>query len=257
MYNLKNLMIFNYFYCGIRKTAFIRKLQEFYNIQGNEREKVPSRYTRVYIHKFEGVYYYDSTKRLFEGGPDRCYVVTFKVAGCKVWKTVGWKSQGVTPQTADAFRAECLREIRLGAPMAAAGRRREKTQARNRTIEEIFSIYFTAKGDSLKGRKTDKNRYRKHIAPLFEKRRVSDITPLCLERLKQSMAGRAEGTKRNALELLRRVINFGAKAGLCRPLPFSIEMPGLNGKRLARPGLEKAALQPSTKIAGQPAAPAD
>ena len=40
-----------------------------------------------------------------------------------------------------------------------------------------------------------------------------------------SMEGRAPATIWNALELVRRIVNFGAKAKLCPPLPFVIEMP--------------------------------
>lgn len=191
-----------------------------------------TKYIRVHQNKFEGVYYYESKTKLFDGKPDRCFVVTFKVAGRKIWEKVGWKSKGITPQIADSFRTKRLQEIHLGAPVITAKQRQENALKRNRTIGEIFTIYFDAKGSGLKGYKTDKNRYHKHIKPLFKKQRVSDLTPLSMEDLKQSMAGKAEATKWNALELLRRAINFGSKSGLCPPLSFTIEMPNRDNERI-------------------------
>ena len=183
-----------------------------------------SRY--AHTREFEGVYYYDSTKKQFGDGPDRCYVITFKAAGRKVWETAGWKSSGVTPQSAAAFRAARLLDIRLGGRAASAEQRREEALKCNRTVAEIFSIYFAVRGAALKGYTTDKNRYHKHIEPILGKRRVSEVSPLSLDELTRAMAGKAEATRRNALELFRRVMNFGAKAGLCPSLPFSIAMPG-------------------------------
>ena len=104
-----------------------------------------TKYIRAHANKFEGVYYYESQKNQFDGKPDRCFVVTFKVAGRKIWEKVGWKSKGITPQIADAFRTKCLQEIHLGAPVVTAKQRQEEALKRNRTIGEIFTIYFDAK----------------------------------------------------------------------------------------------------------------
>lgn len=193
---------------------------------------VATKYVRAHQNKFEGVYYYESKTKLHEGKPDRCFVITFKAAGRKIWEKVGWKSKGITPQVADAFRTKRLQEIHLGAPIITAKQRQEEALKRNRSLGEIFSMYFDAKEHTLKGLKTDKNRYHKHIEPLFKKQRVSDLTPLSMEDLKQSMADKAPATQWNALELLRRVINFGAKSGLCPALPFTMEMPHRDNERV-------------------------
>ena len=63
-----------------------------------------AKYTRVSANKWEGVYFYESTKREHDGKPDLCYVVSFKVNGRKIWEKVGWKSKGITPKVADEFR---------------------------------------------------------------------------------------------------------------------------------------------------------
>ena len=191
-----------------------------------------TKYIRAHANKFEGVYFYESKTKLFDGKPDRCFVVTFKIAGRKIWEKVGWKSKGITPQVADAFRTKRLQEIQLGAPVITAAQRKEEALKRNRMIGEIADMYFEANRDGLKGYKTDKNRYEKHVKPLFSRRRVSDLTPLDMADLKNSMSDKADATVWNALELVRRLTNFGAKAGLCPPLGFTIEMPRRDNERI-------------------------
>ena len=53
-----------------------------------------------------------------------------------------------------------------------------------------------------------------------------------MESLKRSMAGRADATVWNALEIIRRIINFGAKSNLCPALSFTIEMPRRDNERV-------------------------
>ena len=191
-----------------------------------------TKYTRVSVNKWEGVYFYESTTKKHDGKPDLCYVVSFKVASRKIWEKVGWKSGGITPQVAQQYRIKRLQEIQLGIPVVTAAQRKVEIQKRNRTIGEIADIYFDSKGNSLKGLRTDKNRYKKHVEPLFSKSRVPDLTPLDMEVLKQSMGEKADGTIWNALELLRRIINFGAKTNLCSSLSFTIEMPRRDNERV-------------------------
>ena len=191
-----------------------------------------TKYTRVSANKWEGVYFYESTTKKHDGKPDVCYVVSFKVAARKIWEKVGWKSGGITPQVAQQYRTKRLQEIQLGAPVITGAQRKVEMQKRNRTIGEIADIYFDTKGNSLKGLKTDKNRYEKHVEPMFGKRRVPDLSPLDMEELKQTMDGKADGTVWNALELVRRIVNFGTKTNLCPALPFTIEMPRRDNERV-------------------------
>lgn len=189
-------------------------------------------YKRVSPNKWEGVYYLESTTKTFKGKPDIYYVVNFKVAGRKIWEKVGWKSNGITPQAAQQYRAKRIQEIQLGAPVLTASERKEEMLKRNRTIGEIAYVYFETKKDSLKGYNNDKHRYELHIAPLFKSMRVPNITPFDMETLKRNMQGRADATIWNALELVRRMVNFGAKSNLCPALSFIIEMPRRDNERV-------------------------
>ncbi|CAK7009358.1 MAG: Tyrosine recombinase XerC [Desulfovibrio sp.] len=189
-------------------------------------------YQRVSQNKWEGVYYLESNSKTFKGKPDICYVVNFKISGRKIWEKVGWKSNGITPQAAQQYRAKRIQEIQLGTPILTASERKAEALKRNRTIGEIAEVYFDTKGNSLKGFKADKNRYNKHIAPIFKSLRIPSLTPFDMEALKRSMTGKADATVWNALELVRRIINFGAKSNLCPALSFIIEMPRRDNERV-------------------------
>lgn len=71
---------------------------------------MPATYHRVSQNKWEGVYYLESKTKEYKGKPDICYVVNFKVSGRKVWEKVGWKSNGITPQSAQQYRAKRIQE---------------------------------------------------------------------------------------------------------------------------------------------------
>lgn len=180
---------------------------------------------RVDPRRWPGVYYYESEKRTFKGEPDRCYYIAYKIASRRRTEKVGWKSEGYTPQIAADERSKRMRQVRHGEDVKTAKEIRHEKIRTNRTIAEIADTYFKNKGADLKGYKTDKSRYDTHIKPLFGKRQVSTLSPFDMDRLKGKMKGAATGTVANTLELLRRLINYGAKHNLCPKLDFVIELP--------------------------------
>jgi len=100
----------------------------------------------------------------------------------------------------------------------------------DRPLGEIKDAYFSSdRGLSLKGRRTDLNRWEKHLSTL-SKKRVSGLSQLDVERIKHDMKGAAPATIGNTLELLRRLINYGVKQKLCPALPFTIKLPEKNNE---------------------------
>lgn len=88
-----------------------------------------------------------------------------------------------------------------------------------------FQTRSDIKGLTLKGLTTDRNRYLKHLKPLFGKRSVSEITPQMVEELRKSLSERKPATLWNTLELLRRIINFGSRPTAAPILPFRSKCP--------------------------------
>lgn len=184
-----------------------------------------TKYTRAHKDKWPGVYVYEMAERTFQGKPDVCYVVAYKVEGKLRWEKVGLKSEGYTPQVAAELRADRVKKARHGEDVKTAREIAHERAMTDRTIAELADAYFEAKGAALKGVVTDRNRFEKHIRPSFGGLRASKLSPLDIARLCKTMDGRAAATVWNALELLRRIVNFGRKSGLCPALKFTIEMP--------------------------------
>jgi hypothetical protein len=61
-----------------------------------------------------GVYYRESITRRHRGKVDRCFYITFRKNGRKIWEKAGWTSEGYSTQMAANIRAERMRSIRHG-----------------------------------------------------------------------------------------------------------------------------------------------
>lgn len=176
--------------------------------------------------RWPGVYGYDSGKRNFSGKPDTCYYIAYKTHGKLIWEKVGWRSEGYAPQIAAEIRAERVRKLRHGGAVKTAREIAREKWRSDRTLAEIAEAYFSSRhGQQIKGRRTDFNRYKRNLKPILGNRRISSLAEIDVERIKSSMKKNAPATVYNALELLRRLVNFGVKRNLCVPLAFTIEMP--------------------------------
>jgi len=179
---------------------------------------------KAHANKWAGVYYYELTG-LWNGKPDRCYYFTYRQGRKMVWKKVGKLSEGYGPEVAADLRAKTIRGLSSGQVVLTPKEEREERDRRDKTFKEIANIYFNAKGDELKGLKTDKNRFEIHLAPRFGSLRISQIKPEHIENIKKELKNLKPATVWNVLELLRRIINFGHRTNRGPALGFQIEMP--------------------------------
>jgi integrase len=198
--------------------------------------------------RWPGVYYYESTRKRLNGRPDVCYYFTYKIENPEydknVQKTkenekkgetiskflqktekVGWKSEGYTPHIAAELRSDLIRELRHGKSVKTAKEiQREKIKL-NRRLDELADIYFENRKGSIDAAKFDRYRYNKHVSPLLGNKTAREISPLDVEKIKKRMEGLADATVWGALEILRRIVNYGVKVGLSESLSFKIDMP--------------------------------
>ena len=184
---------------------------------------------RVDTKRWPGVYFYQG-KDAYNGKPDLCYYITYKVDRKKIWEKVGWKSEGYTPQVAAEIRAEKVKDARHGKEVKTQKEIRRDTAQKNKLIKEIAYAYLEAKGPSMKGRgaKIDRYRFDKHVSPVVGEKSVSELSQLDLARIAKNMSGMSTSSKWAALEILRRVINFGIKHQMCKSPSFKIELPRKN-----------------------------
>ena len=183
-----------------------------------------SKYKRYHPKKWAGVYYYE-LEEMYNGSPNLCFFINYRSGRRLTWEKVGKISEGYGPDVAAEIRAERVKAVRHGEEVKTAKEIRREQAERDKPFADIADAYFEIKGPSLKGIVTDRNRYTKHLVPLFGKRTVSEITPQMVEELRKSLSDRKPATLWNALELLRRIVNFGVKTNRCPALTFQIEMP--------------------------------
>lgn len=196
---------------------------------------------RAHAHKWPGVYYYELTT-MHNGKPDRCFFYAIKVGGKKIWRKVGKLSEGYGPEVAAEYRARAVVGLADGTEALTPREEREETLAKDKTIAELGQVYFDIKTGSVKGIKTDINRFEKHILPKFGSKRVGQIVPIDMEYFKKALLEtHMPGTVWNVLEVFRRIVNFGFKTQLCPPLGFVIEMPEKDNARVEYLTSEQAA----------------
>lgn len=181
--------------------------------------------------RWPGVYGYDSDQKRYRGKPDVCYYINYRIDNKLKWEKIGWKSEGYSPAFASEKRGEKIKLKRHGDSVKTDKEIRQEKNKIDGTFEEIKQAYFASdRGKSLKGRKTDLNRYDLYLRSLFGGKQVSNFSQLDIEKLKFRMKDLAPATIYNALELLRRLINYGVKYNLCRPLSFTIDFPSINNE---------------------------
>ena len=62
--------------------------------------------------KYTGVYYRTSSTKRYDGKPDVCFDIAYKLEGKLIWEKVGWRSEGYTAVLASEIRGERIRKKR-------------------------------------------------------------------------------------------------------------------------------------------------
>ena len=175
--------------------------------------------------KWPGVYTYETNKIIRGGKPDITYFISYRDGKKKVWEKVGRKSEGITPQVAEEIRSDRTLKVRHGDAVLTAKQIKKKKAKANRPLNDIAKAYFEQRGGSQQAAKFDQYRYDKHVKPVVGHRAISSLTPLDMKRIEKKMQGAAPATIWGALELVRRIGNFGKRSKISEGLTFTIKMP--------------------------------
>jgi integrase len=178
--------------------------------------------------KYTGVYERHSDVKKHKGKPDVCFDITYKLEGKKYWEKVGWKSEGYSEKLADAVRAERLRSIRHGHDLP----RQRKKQI---SFKEMAAVYLEWAENNNKSADVDRFRYGKHLSRRFDNKKLGEITPFSLERLKSDLTkeGLSPASVRHVLVLVsamfKKAIEFGLYEGK-NPVK-AVKLPTLQNER--------------------------
>lgn len=182
--------------------------------------------------KYPGVYY-KNTKNNVTGKEERIYYIQYRTPdGKQHHEKIGTTAMGLTDARANTIRTERM----SGREMTNTARRRkeeaEKDTERNLwTIEKLWDD-LKNNHQTKSGKKTDNNRFKKHIAPVFGDREPNTITILEVRRLRNKLEKiHAAQTVKHVLSLLQRIINHGISYHHLPPLGFRIEMPKVDNEK--------------------------
>jgi len=181
---------------------------------------------------YPGVYYVMGTA-VGTNKAEKIFYIRYRRDGKMIEEKAGRQHQnGMT-----AARAAGIRTLRIQGKELPNKERREAEQAAKEaekkrwTIDRLWEEYKAQKPDS-KTLRTDKNRYENHLKDKFEKKEPKEIVQLDVDRLRINLLKkRKPQTVKHVLDLLKRIINFGVKKGLCQGLEFKIETPRVHNKK--------------------------
>ena len=194
--------------------------------------------------KFPGVRYWESDVRDSDGKklptrkkkskswkPGRCYIIRYEYEGKTVSETVGWGSQGNTPQYCANLRGQIVGNLKTGRggyqslkEKAAIEKERREREEAEKAAKEKANVPFSVLGDLYiewakhekeASWKADESRYRNHIKPILGSIRVKDMVTFTLQQFKKELKNKkgrggkplADKTIHHCLALIRQMYN--------------------------------------------------
>jgi integrase len=199
--------------------------------------------------KYPGVFYIEG-KHVTTGKPEKVFYIRYRRDGKMVEEKAGRQQQNKMTEA----KANKLRSLRADGDQGSnANQRAEKEAAeiaeRGRwTISKLWAEYKAQRVEN-KGLKVDENRFKLYLEPIFGKKAPSEVITLDVDRVRiKLLKSKSPQTVKHVLALLRRVINFGIKKGLC-PAPdaskLHIEFPPVDNQKTEdlTPGQLKALMK--------------
>jgi len=169
--------------------------------------------------QYQGVFFREELRLESKSQKERVYYIRYRTGGRDakmVEERAGRESEGMTAARANQIRADRARRKDLpNREKRAIEEAARLADASRPTIERLWRLYR----DSLPERKrwdTDESRYDKYLKEPFGKKVPSEIITLDIDRLRIQLTklNRAPATVKGVMDLLQRLIRFGAKKGL-------------------------------------------
>lgn len=173
--------------------------------------------------QYVGTYYREELKMGSASQLERVYYIRYRLGGRDsklIEEPVGRESEGMTAARANQIRADRARKKELSNRDTRAAEEAARLADISRpTIARLWALYRDSRPDRKRW-ETDESRYRCYIEPEFSKKLPAEMVTLDVDRLRSHMTkqGKSAGTIKGVMDLLQRLIRFGAKKGLC-PMP--------------------------------------
>ena len=202
--------------------------------------------------KFVGVRYREHPTRRHGIKYDRYFTIRYKLNGRDKEEKIGWTSQGITAQIANARLSEIKENQRTGhgarslkeqRDLLKTKRKKERADQEQHKKDNIsFTSFFNdvycpaqinKKSSSLE---SELSYFKNWIAPVFKDNCFKDIAPFDCERIKKDMldAERAPRTLQYCFATIRQAWNMAKRDGLINtesPTKY-VSIPKIDNKRL-------------------------
>lgn len=183
---------------------------------------------RVNVEGYPGVAYELVPSKADPNKLEKSYIIRYRWEGREIEERCGRESR---PDLMTPARAYAERKLILaGEQKPKRIRDAESKKAKASTVNAIWQNYLNAKisekGGMVHSLVTDNSRYKRWIKKLIGKKRISDVSQWHINRIRQDMQkeGKAPGTIKHVMELVRRISNYTIGQGL-EGLPFKVKVP--------------------------------
>jgi len=160
---------------------------------------------------------------------DVSYYIAYKLNRKLTWEKVGWLSDGYSIQTAAVVRSERLRSLRHGDELP----QQRKKAPTFKVLAERY-LQWSSENKNRAGIE-DKSRYENHLKDRFDEKRLDEISPFDLERMKSEMAKAESAPKTisHCLGLVRAMFNRATEWNIYQgPNPVKkVKMPVIQNAR--------------------------
>jgi len=181
--------------------------------------------------KYPGVFYRSKIESA-TGRQERSYYIRYRLRSGDGWKQHEEIVGGQYRDNMTAAKASHIRAKRMnGEQLPNQERRAEAAMKKNVwTVSRLWQEYQRANPDRRE--KGMESLFNKYIEPHFGNKQPKDILVLDIDRLKRrELKDKSPQTVAHVLGLLRRIINFGMKRGLCPGLGFTIQLPRVSNQK--------------------------
>jgi integrase len=164
---------------------------------------------------YPGVFFIEGAA-VGSGKAEKIFYVRYRKAGKLIEEKAGRQFQ----DDMTAARAATIRAERIEGKRPTRKEAREAKKITQWTVARLWQDYGAHK-PLTKGLRTDRSRFQKFIEPTLGNKEPQELSPLDVDRLRLCVAkNHKPQTVKHVITLLVRIINHGARLGLCPGLSF-------------------------------------
>ena len=168
----------------------------------------------------KGIYYKMGVNKV-TGKPEKIFYIKYHRNGDSKQYCESVGREITHRMTVAKARAERIKKISGAKPPKSLKRAQEKAE-KEKNKWTFDALWEARKNDDsrgiMKGIVQDDNRYNLYIKPTFGKKQVHELTQNIINNYISNLKGKTKnlsnGSKKNCLELLQRIINYAASQGI-------------------------------------------